>query len=566
MPWLSYVNRNTIKADIIAGSTGAILVIPQGIAYALIAGLPPEFGLYTAIISATLAAFFGSSMHMISGPTAALSIVSAVVINNAFPHHTEHYIIMMVTLTFMVGVIQLTLGILKFGLFINFISHTVVQGFTAGAALIIAASQINNLLGLNITTERYFMSYLINSLSNIKETNFYSLCIAITTIATAFFLKKHIPKSPYLLISMIVGVLTCFIIEGSKHGVEMLGSLSGRLPETNTITFNIHDLTSLSLGAFSIALLGLVEASSISRGISIRSKQKINNNKEFIGQGISNLLGSFFSCYPSTGSFTRSGGNYDSGAKTPLASLFSALIVVFFMFMAPSVTTYIPNPVMAASIMVITWNLLNFKELKGVMILEKSEVITFISTFICTLLFSLEYSIYIGTTISIFFYLYKTSHPKITSVAPKQNKNGTRSIRSVTRNSLQECPEIKIIRIDGSLFFASSPHVQAHLQKITSMGYEKIIVISKGINFIDSSAQEMLSGEMERIKKSKGEIFFCSLKGTVYDSLENTGFKESLDNNQQFNSTSNAIRTMIHNIPSEKCSKCPKKVFLDCPK
>ena len=563
--WSKNINRETLKGDLGAGVTGAILVLPQGVAYALIAGLPPEFGLYTTIVSATLAAFFGSSMHMISGPTAALSIVAATVVTNAIGHDSIDYVSMMLTLTFMVGVIQLMLGLLNFGVLINFISHSVIQGFTSGAAIIIAASQITNLLGFEVKNDDSLIGYLTGALDNLQETNLNALNIALVTIITALILKKYVKRIPYLLGAMVLGTVFCFLINGSTKGVYLLDKLAGTLPPLSQPSFDYEVLSALFFGAFSVALLGLIEAASIARSIAMRSKQKIEGAQEFIGQGLSNFIGGFLSCYPSSGSFTRSGGNYDAGAKTPIASLFSALIVISFVLFFPTVTTYIPLPVMASMIMVITWNLFDIKAFISTVKSDRPEALTFIGTFIFTLCIPLEYAIYVGVFISIGLYLYKTSRPKITLVAPIINTGGERSIRSVNRHSLQECPEIKMIRIDGSLFFASSQHVQTYLQVLSKTDNENIIVISKGINFIDATAQQMLINEIERIERKGGKIIFSSLKGNVYDDLEKTKLKIILDENRVFDSTSEAINVMIQNINPKKCSYCPAKVFHDCP-
>jgi len=563
--WLKNINKETLKGDLGAGITGAILVLPQGVAYALIAGLPPEFGLYTAIVSATLAAFFGSSMHMISGPTAALSIVAATVVNNAVSQSTLDYIPMMITLTFMVGAIQLVLGFLKFGVLINFISHTVVQGFTSGAAVIIAASQITNLLGFRVASNDSLNNYIIGALDNLHQTNLTALGISLTTIITAFIFKRYFKRIPYLLGAMILGTLVCILIDGSTKGVYLLEKLSGTLPPFSQPNFDDNILTNLFLGALSVALLGLIEAASIARSIAIRSKQKIEGSQEFIGQGISNLVGGVLSCYPSSGSFTRSGGNYDAGAKTPIASLFSALIVISFILFFPSLTTYIPMPVMAGSIIAITWNLFDIKGFIKTIKSDKSEAITLLGTFICTLCIQLEYAIYVGVLISIVLYLHKTSRPRITTVAPVITAHGNRRIRNINRYSLQECPEIKMIRIDGSIFFASSNHVQTYLHKLSAANNEKIIIISKGINFIDSTAQHMLINEIERIEKMKGKIIFSSIKGNVYDDLAKTDLKTVLDDHRMFDSTSEAIQIMIKSIKPEKCHHCSFNIFKDCP-
>lgn len=570
LSWSKEVNQTSLKADVIAGITGAILVLPQGVAYALIAGLPPELGLYTAIVSATFAAFFGSSMHMISGPTAALSIVAATVVTSAaatvsVDNSSVDYISLMITLTLMVGIIQLVLGFLNFGVLVNFISHSVVQGFTSGAAVIIAASQIKNLLGIQVESNGTLVSYAIGVINNINETNVIALGIGFATVIIALILKKYVKRIPYLLGGMVFGALLCFLMDGSTKGVHLLNELSGKLPPLSLPNLDNDVLSILLSGAIAVALLGLIEAASIARSIAMRSKQQINGNQEFIGQGVSNVVGGFLSCYPSSGSFTRSGGNYDAGAKTPMASLFSALFVILFVLFIPSVTRFIPVPVMAGSILVITWNLFDIKGFVEAIKSERAEVLTFLGTFVCTLCIQLEYAIYVGVLISIGCYLHKTSRPKVTLVAPLVNDEGKRRIRNVNRYALQECPEIKMIRVDGSVFFGSSEHLQKYLQGLGGTNNDKIIVISKGVNFIDATGQHMLINEIERIENKGGKIIFSSLKGNVCDDLEKTELKKRLDDGRLFDTTSQAISKMIQHIDSEKCAHCSARVFHDCP-
>ncbi|MBR7889659.1 SulP family inorganic anion transporter [Marinomonas sp. A79] len=512
--------------------------------------LPPEFGLYTAIVSATLAA---------------LSIVAATVVSKATTMTSVDYISLMLTLTLMVGVIQLVLGFLKVGVLVNFISHSVVQGFTAGAAIIIAASQLKNLLGLNVQSDGSLSSYFLGVVVNIEQTNMFSLSIGLATVLFAVLLRRYVKRVPYLLGAMVLGAALCFVLGAEQQGVIVLDALSGALPVFRLPSVDADVLSVLLSGAIAVALLGLIEAASIARSIAMRSKQQIDGNQEFVGQGMSNIIGSVFSCYPSSGSFTRSGGNYDAGAKTPLASVFAACFVVLFLLFLPSVTHYIPVPVMAGSIMVITWNLFNIKGFLTTLRAEKSEVLTFLGTFLCTLFLQLEYAIYAGVFISIGCYLYRTSRPKITRVAPLVQEGAKRQIRNIVRYDLAECPEIKLIRVDGSVFFGSSDHLQKALQQLLAQQHRKIILIAKGINFIDSSGQHMLLDEIKKIEAAGGHVFFSSLKGHVCDDLEGSDFKNFLDQGRLFTSSTAAINTMIAKVEPDKCAACVNRVFLDCP-
>ncbi|NVK73904.1 MAG: SulP family inorganic anion transporter [Oceanospirillaceae bacterium] len=557
---------NSIKADVIAGMTGAILVIPQGIAYAMIAGLPPEFGLYTAIFSAVIAALFGSSQHMVSGPTAALSIVCAVVIGGLADGIQSHYLSLMFLLSFLVGFFQLLFYVFRFGFLVNFISHSVVQGFTSGAAVLIAMSQLSNFLGLPANQASSFLGYFQELILGLPSIELQSIWIGLITVVSAIVIKSWFKAIPYLLASMILGAMSCHWLFASADQVSMIRALPDALPAFKVPDFRLDSIIALSSGALSIAILGAIEAVSIARSIAMRSKQSIDGNKEFLGQGLSNVIGSFFQCYPSSGSFTRSGGNYDAGAKSAFSIVVSAFIVLLVMLFIPQATQLIPVPVMAGSILVIAWNLFDWQKVKSNLLSPKEESIPFLCTFFGTLLIPLEYAIYLGIASSLVFYLARTARPKVTVVAPRLLDDDVRQIRNVERYQLPECPEIKIARVDGSIFYGASESLKGSIRQLLNSGSKRLILIFKGVNFIDVSGQHTLVDEIDRIHQQGGAVFFSSLKGIVQDELTDQQLIERLENGVLKLSTQIAISDMVKSIPLSVCKQCPKKVFQECPK
>ena len=411
--WWPMVNKSTLKADAFAGLTNAVVVLPQGVAFAMIAGLPPIYGLYTAMIVPVVAALFGSSFHLISGPTTAISIVIFSAISQYAEPGTAQYIELVLVITVLAGVIQLVMGFARLGSLVNFVSHSVIIGFTSGAAILIATSQLPHALGLDLTRGLSFVekwTFMISSLGNI---NIYVLVVSFGTLISAILLKIFIPKSPYLIIAMIIGSVISHLMGGEENGVELLGELSASLP-----TFHIPDITFKSIelltpNAFAIALLGLIEAVAIARSIALKSGQKLDGNQEFIGQGLSNIVGGLFSSYAGSGSFTRSGLNYQSGAKTPLSAVFAALSLVLILFLVAPLTAYLPIPAISGIILLVAFNLIDFKEIKSVAHLSKSEFSVLTVTFLSTLFFHLEFAIYIGVFLSFLFYLQRTIKNKI---------------------------------------------------------------------------------------------------------------------------------------------------------
>ncbi|MGB1090518.1 MAG: SulP family inorganic anion transporter, partial [Oceanobacter sp.] len=309
MNWLPNVTKGSLRADLLAAITGAVIVLPQGVAYAFIAGMPPEYGLYSAMIVSVLASMFGSSKHMITGPAAAISIVvmSAASGYSTSGAMTPDFISTVITLTFMVGAIQLAMGLARLGNLVNFISHTVVIGFTSGAAILIAASQLKHLFGIPVPDGLSFIAGLEVVLSELGDINPYSLAIGLSTLISAILVKKFLRGWPHLLIGMLVGSVVCFVLDGEQQGIALVGALPGTLPPFGLPDLSLESLSALGSGAFAIALLGLIEAVSIARAIAVRSGQRIQGNQEFIGQGLGNFIGSFFSCFAGSGSFTRSG-------------------------------------------------------------------------------------------------------------------------------------------------------------------------------------------------------------------------------------------------------------------
>ena len=324
LDWFKLVTKDTIKADFIAGLTGAVIVLPQGVAFATIAGLPPEYGLYTAMVTPIVAALFGSSHHLVSGPTTAISIVVFAAVSHHAAVGSPEFVAMALTLTFLAGVYQLGFGIARLGALVNFVSHTVVIGFTAGAAILIATSQVKSITGIAIPKGESFLNTWGDLFQGAGQTNSYLLLIAIVTLVTALAARKFIPKMPNLLIGMVVGSALAAYLGRYTNDIALVGEIPAHLPPFSIPEFSLETIKMLAPEAFAIALLGLIEAVSISRAVATKSNQRINANQEFIGQGISNMFGSFFSSYAGSGSFTRSGVNFEAGAKTPLSAIFAA--------------------------------------------------------------------------------------------------------------------------------------------------------------------------------------------------------------------------------------------------
>lgn len=562
--WHSSVTKKSLMADFMAGLTGAIVVLPQGIAYALIAGLPPEYGLYTAIITPIVAALFGSSLHLISGPTAAISIVVFSVASQVTPLGSSAFIGTVLTLTLLTGLIQYLLGLLRLGNLVNFISHTVIVGFTAGAALLIATGQFKYIIGANLTAHTDFFSSWWQFLQQAKDANLYSLSIAFVTLLSIILTKKFNPKLPSMLIGMVIGSAFCWLISGAENAVPLVGTLPPMIPQLSVPPLSYDLISSLLPGAMAVAILGLVEALAIARAIAVRSGQRIEGDKEFIGQGLSNIVGSFFACYAGSGSFTRSGVNYDAGAKSPMAAIFAALILIVILLLIPGITSVLPLPAMAAAILLIALNLIDLHSIRHVM-KNKEEAAILVTTFIATLTIALEFAIYFGVILSLVLYLRRTSKPKIIEIAPLSLDDNA-NFRNIMRFGLNTCPQVRILRLDGSIYFGSVDHIQDVLADLHphQQGQTHFILQCAGVNFIDLAGKEMLLKETKRIQALGGALFLCGFKNTLLDDLKASGYLDLIGADHIYQNPHDAISHLMPSLNKKRCETCESRIFLNC--
>jgi len=565
LQWWPMVSRRTIKVDIIAGITGAIIVLPQGVAFAIIAGLPPEYGLYSAIVPAIIAALFGSSHHLISGPTTAISIVIFTSLSPLAPPSSTEYIQMALTLTFLAGFFQLTLGVARLGALVNFVSHSVVVGFTAGASILIATSQLSNILGITAPIKHSFIHIWADLLSRLSETNLYVLSIGLSTLIIAVIFKILKPKWPGMLIAMIAGSAIALLMKGSEHGIRLLGSLPGHLPPLSHPYITTASLRELAPPALAVAMLGLAEAVSIARSIATKSEQRIDSNQEFIGQGLSNVIGSFFSSYASSGSFTRTGVNYEAGAKTPLAAVFAAITLTGILLLIAPLTAYLPIASMAGILFLVAYNLIDTHHIASIIRTSKPEAGILMATFLATLFVELEFAIYVGVLLSLLLYLTRTSHPTFVTLAPDPETK-RKSFVNVQKKPLSECPQLKVIRIDGSIFFGAVNHVAEQLDQITKNYPEQahILIVGGGINFIDVAGCQMLNQEAHRLRVNGRQIYLCSLKGEVVEVMKRGGCNKNIGEENVFHSKREAIKSIVPRLDPERCRRCKVRIFYEC--
>jgi SulP family sulfate permease len=564
LSWFPQINRKTFGADLSAGLTGAIVVLPQGVAFATIAGMPPEYGLYAGIIPAIVAALFGSSWHLVSGPTTAASLVLFSSLSALAEPGSADYVKLALTLAMMVGLLELALGLFRLGSIVNFISHSVVIGFTAGAGVLIAANQIKNYFGLPIPRGSHFyeiFAYLFTHLANIS---WAVALVATVTLASGILVKKFLPKIPYMIVAILTGSLLSVAMNAFlSAGIPTVGALPQSLPPLSAPSFDPAVWKQLASASLAVTLFALTEALSISRALAVRSGQHINGNQEFIGQGLSNIAGSFFSAYVATGSFNRSGLNFDSGAKTPLAAIVAGGALALIVLMVAPLAAYMPNAAMAGVLMLVAYGLIDQHHIHQILKTSKAESAVLLVTFFSTLFLELQEAIFAGVLLSLLLYLNRTSHPHIRILVPDPNHA---SRKFITNLALPECPQMRIIRIDGSLFFGAVNFFQETLRAYEQRHPDQkfLTIEMSGVNFVDIAGAEALAQEAKRFKKRNGRLFMLNVKESVAETLHKGGYDDEIGKENFFTSKTNALRNIYPQLDRKRCNICKELVFVEC--
>jgi SulP family sulfate permease len=403
LDWLPLLrDKATVRADVFAGLTGAIVVLPQGVAFATLAGMPPAFGLYAAMIPCVIAALFGSSRVMVTGPANAISLTVLAIIAPLAAPESPRYIELVITLAFMVGVWQLLLGFARAGKLINFVSHTVIVGFTAGAAVLIVNSQIRNFFGVDITRGASVWQTVQQFLAHVGDVKPMPVLVGVLTLLAAILWQPLNRKVPAMLVAVVVGSVAAAIARSidPAYAIKTVDALPGAVPPLSLPDFSLATLQSLLVPSIAMTLLALAEAVSIAQALAIRRKEKLDGNQEFFGQGLANVIGSFFSAYPASGSFNRSGVNVAAGAVTPFSAIMaSAFLIAILVFVAP-LARFLPLAAVAAILFLVAWNLVDKREIAH-LLRDKFERITLLATFFATLLMPLEWSILLGVAVSL---------------------------------------------------------------------------------------------------------------------------------------------------------------------
>ncbi|MBG7611018.1 solute carrier family 26 protein [Polaribacter sp. BAL334] len=544
LEWLPNYEKSLFKGDLIAGITVGIILIPQGIAYALIAGLPPIYGLYCALVPQVIYAIFGSARQVAIGPVAMDSLIVATGVSTLALAGSESYIEIAILLAFMVGTIQFVLGIFSLGFIVNFLSRPVITGFTSAVALIIGINQFRNLLGVDFVQSDQIHELLEDIWLKISFYNLPTTIIGMIAVAIIFVFRKIDKRIPSALIVVVLGIIIMRFFGKNLTDVSIVKNIPSGLPSFGIPTIELEQIRELFPIALTLVMVGYLETISI--GKSQETKQdvyKVRPNQELIALGLSNIFGSLFKAYPTASSFSRSAINQESGAKTGMAAFISVVMVIITLLFLTPLFYYLPKAILAAIIIVAVFALVNIKEAAFLWKANNLDFWLLISTFIATLFFGIEYGISVGVGLSLVVLIFRTSRPYVVELGKVPDANFYRNKERFEEVIIED--DILVFRFDAQLFYANSSYFRDKLDEMADKkgkALKLIVLDSESINRIDSTGVEMLK---ERIKfyQKKGVLFyFAGAKGPLRDALFKGGLLSIIDVNHFFMRANDAVR------------------------
>jgi len=572
-PWIALVNRASLRADLMAGLLGAVLVLPQGIAFATLAGLPAEYGLYSAIVPCVIAAVFGSSFHVMSGPTNANSLALFAMISPLAAAGGPQYIQLALAVTILVGIMQWLIGVLRVGSVANFISPAALLGFTSGAAILIAVHALNDWLALATPGAHGAGSTLYYLARQLDQANPGAVAVGFVTLGAALGVRRWDRRKPFMLIGLLAGTLAAYIFNRLAPGwglaqIELVGAIPSPIPPFNFPDIDWHALPELMGLAFALTIVALGQSISIAKAVAARSGQRIDANREFIGQGLSNIVGGFFSCYVSCGSLNRSMPNLEAGARTPMAGVFSSLLLLVLVAVSAPLLALIPMAAIAGLLVLVAWSLLEIPRWQWLFTRHRTEFGIAAATAVATVTIRLETAILLGTILSLVSYLYRTSKPAMRTMGFDSRDEDRRLvvIDGHPGGTLPECPQLKLLRMEGSVYFGALSHVSDRLHSLRAApdAPRHLLVMARSMNFIDPSGAELWQRELEVRRAAGGDLYFHRPRPEVVQMWERTGFIERLGRDHIFPDKQAAIADIFRRLDPAICATCKARIFREC--
>lgn len=524
--WLRNYRREDLPKDLTAAVIITAMLVPQGMAYALLAGLPASYGLYASTVPAVVYALFGTSRHMPVGPPALMALLTFTSVSALAEPRTPEYISLALLLALMVGVLQLAIGLLHMGFITNFISHPVLSGFIYASAVVISLSQMEHLLGVPISGEHSTVSVVLEHARRIGETNPVTLAIGLGSLMALVVLGKLLPRVPVSLVVVAAATLVVYLFGLDEKGVDIVGKVPAGLPELSVPTLDLEAIRTLVSSAAVVAFVGFIESISVAKAIAAKEKYKIDSNQELKALGLANASAAFFSGFPVAGSFSRTAVQYQSGGRTQLASIVTALLVVATLLLLTPLFYYLPNAALAAVILVAVYKLLDFEAARKVFRIRRIDGYALVVTFVLTLLWGVEQGIIIGAAFALLAFLRRTAYPHIAELGYVEEKDSFLGLESFPEARTH--PEALILRFDARLYFANVPFLEEQLIKEVAdrPDLKWIFIDCRGVNSIDVTAIEGLEDLVSGYKANGIEIVFTHMKLPVRERLRKAGWDE----------------------------------------
>lgn len=566
--WWPLVDAHSLRSDLVAGLVGALMVLPQGIAFATLAGLPPAYGLYCAIVPTIVAGLYGSSMHTVSGPTNALSLMTFAALAPLATPGSTVYIEMAATLAFLAGLCMLALGVLRLGLLVNFISQPVIVGFTAGAGILILVSQLGPLTGIPVPQGTSFVRTLGLVARSLNETMPAVVAVAFATIGVNWAVRRWRPRWPSIVLAMLAGVAVAILLNllfgEARTGITMLDPIPRRLPPFAWPHLDPGALGQLSGVAVAVAIVSLTQSVSIAKALALRTGQRIDGNQEFIGQGLSNMAAGLFSGFPTSASVNRSGPNLEAGAVTPMSAVFAGILLAAIVLVFAPLVAWLPLPAVAGVLCLAGWSLIDFTRIRATLRMSRGEGGVLLLTMFGTLVMRLEVAVLVGVATSLVLYLNRTSRPTMRSLVP-DDRSPERALVPVEADR-RECPQLKIMSVEGSIYFGAVNHVATHFDTLREFapGQKHLLLIARNVNFVDVAGADLLVSEAKRRVADGGALYLHGLRPQVESFLGRGDALATIGARRVFASKSVAIADIFTRLDPEICRRCTARIFYEC--
>ncbi len=558
LEWLPAYRKSNLGGDLTAGLTVGVMLIPQGMAYAMIAGLEPIHGLYAVTVPLLLYAIFGSSRQLAVGPVAMVSLLTAAGIASLEPESGEQYLLYALTLAFMVGVLQFGMGLLRLGFVVNFLSHPVISGFTSAAAIIIGLSQFKHLLGIPLPQSEKAQEVVYAIIQQAGDIHLLSLAVGVGAMLILLFSKRIHPYFPAALAAVVFGILLTWLLGLHEDGLRIVGSVPGGLPELSSPTFEVEAWRQLLPIALTISLVGFAESYAVAKAVHRRHKDEyqLDANQELVALGMANFGAAFFQGYPVTGGFSRTAVNDKAGARSNLASLVSATLIVLTLLFLTALFFYLPNAVLAAIVVVAVAGLIDVKEAKILWKRDRSDFFMLLATFVSTLSLGIEVGILTGLVLSLVMVIFRASRPHMAILG---RVPGTSTFRNVKRfEGLETNDDLLLVRIDGPIYFANVDYIKAKLDKWVARkgpSLRMIVINMESVPRLDSTGAHAIFDWLSSWRAVGIDVCMSSVKGPVRDVLQRWQLPKAMGEDHFFLDDDTALAAFHDRLDKERSER-----------